>query len=148
MKMKSIRWLIILIPCLILCPGTRSPAMAGEIDAIRAKGEIVVSLIQEFPPFAMMVDGQLTRPGCGPGEAFGGVSRCEGPVYPAGDVRPADPEAPFGRVGHHYRRHDADRRKGASRQLHRPLFRGEPGGHGPAGNGLRPCPIPFLISSR
>ncbi|WP_373500804.1 transporter substrate-binding domain-containing protein [Desulfococcus sp.] len=59
--MKSIRWLIILLPCLILCPGARSPGlMAGEIDAIRAKGEIVVSLIQEFPPFAMMVDGQLS----------------------------------------------------------------------------------------
>lgn len=58
--MKTIRWLAILLPCLILCPESRSSGlMAGEIEAIRARGELVVSLNRDYPPFAMTVDGRI-----------------------------------------------------------------------------------------
>jgi polar amino acid transport system substrate-binding protein len=57
MQMKSIKWLIILI----LVLGYGAPCLcAGEIEQIRAKGELVVSLNRDYPPFAMMINGQPT----------------------------------------------------------------------------------------
>lgn len=55
--MKSIRWLIILILCLA---SGATCLYAGELDRIQARGEIVVSLNRDYPPFAMMIDDQLS----------------------------------------------------------------------------------------
>jgi polar amino acid transport system substrate-binding protein len=57
MKMKLIRWLVILILGL---GSWTSPLYAGEVEQIQAKGEIVVSLNRDYPPFVMMTDGQLS----------------------------------------------------------------------------------------
>ena len=41
--------------------GYGSPCLvAGELEHIQAKGELVVSLNRDYPPFAMIIDGQLT----------------------------------------------------------------------------------------
>lgn len=54
--MKWLRWLILVCLCLMI--GVPH-LVAGEINRIQAKGELVVSLNKGYPPFAMMVDGQL-----------------------------------------------------------------------------------------
>ena len=35
-----------------------APLIAGEIERIQAKGELVVSLNKGYPPFAFQLDGQ------------------------------------------------------------------------------------------
>lgn len=55
--MKLTRWLMILF----LCLGFWAPSLfGGELEKIQAKGEIVVSLNRDYPPFVMMTDGQLS----------------------------------------------------------------------------------------
>ena len=54
--MKLLRWLILVCLCLMI--GVPH-LVAGEIERIQAKGEMVVSLNKGYPPFAMEVDGQL-----------------------------------------------------------------------------------------
>jgi len=55
--MKFVKWLIILI--LALGYGSSS-LYAGQLEQIQAKGELVVSLNRDYPPFAMTIDGHLT----------------------------------------------------------------------------------------
>ncbi|GBC60484.1 amino acid ABC transporter substrate-binding pro tein [Desulfonema ishimotonii] len=55
--MKLMKWSIIAILCVVI----RTPCLfAGEIEQIRAKGEIVVSLNKGYPPFSMMTDNQIS----------------------------------------------------------------------------------------
>lgn len=56
MKMKPVRLLVMLLFCLGFW--TTNPN-AGEIEQIQARGELVVSLNRDYPPFAMTVNGQL-----------------------------------------------------------------------------------------
>jgi polar amino acid transport system substrate-binding protein len=53
--MKRVRHLLRVGLCLVV---GLSLANAGEIEQIQAKGEVVVSLNKEYPPFAMVIDGQ------------------------------------------------------------------------------------------
>ncbi len=52
--MKGFNWLLILWFFF-----TAPFALAGEIEKIQAKGELVVSLNKGYPPFAMVIDNQL-----------------------------------------------------------------------------------------
>lgn len=52
--MKRIAWFT-----LLLLAGFVSGLQAGEIDRIKAKGEIVISLNKGYPPFSMTVENQL-----------------------------------------------------------------------------------------
>ena len=54
--MKKILIVLILMGLLALPP----ESVAGEIERIQAKGQLVVSLNKGYPPFAMQTDGQLS----------------------------------------------------------------------------------------
>lgn len=53
--MKLIRWLLIVSLCFVVWMPC---SFAGEIDKIKAKGEIVVSLNRDYPPFSMTIDNK------------------------------------------------------------------------------------------
>ena len=57
--MKSIRWLLVvsLFAVFFLVAGSAG-LFAGELERIKAKGEIIVSLNSGYPPFSMEIDGQ------------------------------------------------------------------------------------------
>ena len=121
--MKLLRGLILVCLCFFI---GAPHLMAGEIERIQAQGEIVVSLNNGYPPFAMMVDGQprgldvdlarLLADDLGVKVRF---------------IRPElyDQQIPRLLAGESdiIVRHDTHRGKGTQGQLERPLFRSEPG---------------------
>ncbi len=55
-KMKLLKCLLLFCFLLGTLPGV---SLAGEIERIQAKGELVVSLNKGYPPFSMVIDNQL-----------------------------------------------------------------------------------------
>ena len=138
--MKSIKWLIILI----LVLGYGAPCLyAGEIEQIRAKGELVVSLNRDYPPFAMTIDGQPTGLDVDLAKLLA--------EYLGVKVRFIQPETydqqiPKLLAGESDIIIAAMTRtveRGLNSQLYRSLFRSEPGGPGPAGTVSTPGGLLF-----